>query len=71
MIAACKECAALAARHGVIIAIQNHNEFVQSAEQVNYLMDAVNEACLAWSWKSGVIPKTILTKRSIKISSVR
>lgn len=43
MIAACKECAGFAARNGVIVAMQNHNEFVQSAEQVNYIMDGVNE----------------------------
>ncbi len=43
VIAACKECAGFAAQHGVIVAMQNHNEFVQSAEQVNYIMDGVNE----------------------------
>lgn len=43
VIGACRECARFAARHGVIVAMQNHNEFVQSAEQVDYLMDAVNE----------------------------
>lgn len=40
---ACKECARFAAGHGVIVALQNHNEFVQSAAQVNNIVEEVNE----------------------------
>lgn len=29
------------AEHGVIVAIQNHNDFIQNAEQVDYLMKAI------------------------------
>ncbi|SHN29613.1 Sugar phosphate isomerase/epimerase [Cyclobacterium lianum] len=43
VIASCRECARYAAEHGVIVALQNHNEFVQTAEQVDYIMEGVGE----------------------------
>ncbi|MBD3626919.1 sugar phosphate isomerase/epimerase family protein [Cyclobacterium sp.] len=43
VIRACKECASFAAGYGVIVALQNHNEFVQSAAQVDYIMERVDE----------------------------
>lgn len=38
-----QECAAFAAEYGVIVAMQNHNDFIKSADQVNYIMDNVTE----------------------------
>ncbi|WP_339902763.1 sugar phosphate isomerase/epimerase family protein [uncultured Cyclobacterium sp.] len=43
VIEAMQECAAFGAENGVIVAMQNHNDFIQSADQVNYIMENVNE----------------------------
>jgi sugar phosphate isomerase/epimerase len=43
VVEACRECAAFAANHGVILAMQNHNEFIQSAAQVEQIMREVDE----------------------------
>lgn len=41
MIADFKECAAYGREHGVIVALQNHNDFIQTADEVNQIMDEV------------------------------
>ena len=43
VVEACRECAAFAANYGVIVAMQNHNEFIQSAAQVDQIMEEVKE----------------------------
>lgn len=43
VIAAMQECAAFGAENGVIVAMQNHNDFIKSADQVNYIMENVRE----------------------------
>lgn len=43
VVEACKECAAFAANYGVIVAMQNHNEFIQTAAQVDQIMAGVDE----------------------------
>ena len=42
MIADFKECAAYGREHGVIVALQNHNDFIQTADEVNQVMDEVD-----------------------------
>jgi len=37
-----KECADFAGQHGVILAVQNHNDFLKTADQVEELMKRVN-----------------------------
>lgn len=41
MIPAIRECAAYAAEHGVIVAMQNHNDFIQTADQAIAILNAV------------------------------
>ncbi len=41
MVADFRECAAFGADHGVIVALQNHNDFIQTAEEVNQVMEDV------------------------------
>ncbi|AEL26446.1 sugar phosphate isomerase/epimerase family protein [Cyclobacterium marinum] len=43
VIEAMQECASFGAQHGVIVAMQNHNDFIKSADQVNYIMENVGE----------------------------
>lgn len=43
VVEAMQECAAFGAENGVIVAMQNHNDFIKSADQVDYIMDNVNE----------------------------
>ena len=38
------ECAAFGQRHGVIVGLQNHNDFVKTADQAIRIIDAVNSA---------------------------
>lgn len=35
-------CVAFAREHGVIIGLQNHNDFIQTAEEVNRIIEAIN-----------------------------
>jgi sugar phosphate isomerase/epimerase len=42
MIPAINECAAHGARYGVIVAMQNHNDFIQTADQAIEILNAVN-----------------------------
>lgn len=42
MIPAISECAAHGAKNGVIVAMQNHNDFIQTADQAIEILDAVN-----------------------------
>ena len=37
-----KECVAYGKQHGVIVAIQNHNDFIKTADQAQKLIEAVN-----------------------------
>jgi len=37
-----KECVAYGKQHGVIVAIQNHNDFIKTADQVQKIIEAVN-----------------------------
>ncbi|WP_157971958.1 sugar phosphate isomerase/epimerase family protein [Pleomorphovibrio marinus] len=37
-----KECVEFGAEHGVLVAMQNHDDFITTAEQVNYLSQKVN-----------------------------
>jgi sugar phosphate isomerase/epimerase len=37
-----KECVAYGKQHGVIVAIQNHNDFIKTAEQAQKIIEAVN-----------------------------
>jgi sugar phosphate isomerase/epimerase len=41
MVADFKECAAFGGEHGVIVALQNHNDFIQTADEVNQVMEQV------------------------------
>jgi len=41
-IAALKKCAAYGEQHGVMVAIQNHDDFIKTADQVKYLLGKVN-----------------------------
>ncbi|WP_158859997.1 sugar phosphate isomerase/epimerase family protein [Lunatibacter salilacus] len=41
MIADFRECADFGANHGVIVALQNHNDFIQTADEVNQIMEEV------------------------------
>tara|TARA_R110002049_G_scaffold3836_23_gene28221 strand:- start:1630 stop:2526 length:897 start_codon:yes stop_codon:yes gene_type:complete len=43
VISAMQECASFGAENGVIVAMQNHNDFIKSADQVNYIMENVNK----------------------------
>ena len=43
VIEAMQECAAFGAEYGVLVAMQNHNDFIKSADQVNFIMENVNE----------------------------
>ncbi|MDO6438244.1 sugar phosphate isomerase/epimerase family protein [Cyclobacterium sp. 1_MG-2023] len=43
VIEAMQECAVFGAENGVIVAMQNHNDFIKSADQVNYIMENVDE----------------------------
>jgi sugar phosphate isomerase/epimerase len=38
-----KECVAYGKKHGVVVAVQNHNDFIRTPEHVHYLMKAVND----------------------------
>ncbi len=38
-----KACVAFGKEHGIIVAIQNHNDFIQTPEQVHYIFDKVND----------------------------
>ena len=42
MLADFRECALYGADHGVIVALQNHNDFIQTADEVNQVMEAVD-----------------------------
>jgi sugar phosphate isomerase/epimerase len=42
MVADFKECASFGAEYGVIVALQNHNDFIQTADEVNQVMEEVN-----------------------------
>jgi sugar phosphate isomerase/epimerase len=42
MVADLKECVEFGAAHGVIVALQNHNDFIETAEQVDYFMQEVS-----------------------------
>jgi sugar phosphate isomerase/epimerase len=46
MVADFKECAAHARRFGIILGLQNHNDFVKTAAQAIRLIDAVDSDCL-------------------------
>lgn len=37
-----KECAAYGEKHGVIVAVQNHNDFIKTADQAQKIIEAVN-----------------------------
>ena len=37
-----RECVEFGAAHGVVVAMQNHDDFIQTADQVNYLSQAVD-----------------------------
>ena len=41
VVADIKECVEFGAEHGVIVALQNHNDFVKTAEQVDFFIDRV------------------------------
>jgi sugar phosphate isomerase/epimerase len=41
MVADFRECAAFGANHGVIVALQNHDDFIQTAAEVNRVMEEV------------------------------
>jgi sugar phosphate isomerase/epimerase len=42
MIEDIKSCVAFGAQHGVMVALQNHNDFIKTADQVNFVMEAVD-----------------------------
>ncbi|MFC4874624.1 sugar phosphate isomerase/epimerase family protein [Negadavirga shengliensis] len=37
-----KSCVAFGAQHGVLVALQNHNDFIKTADQVNFVVEAVD-----------------------------
>lgn len=41
-VAALKQCAGYGEQHGVIVAIQNHDDFIKTADQVRYLLKQVD-----------------------------
>jgi len=41
-VAALKQCAAYGEQHGVVVAIQNHDDFIKTADQVKYLLKQVD-----------------------------
>ncbi|TVR53353.1 MAG: sugar phosphate isomerase/epimerase [Spirochaetaceae bacterium] len=41
MVGDIKECVAFGADHGVIVALQNHNDFIQTAEHVDFFIERV------------------------------
>jgi sugar phosphate isomerase/epimerase len=41
MVADFRECAAFGGEYGVIVALQNHNDFIQTADEVNQVMEQV------------------------------
>jgi len=41
MISDIKECVEFGKSHGVVVAVQNHDDFIQNAEQVKYLIEKV------------------------------
>ncbi|HSI76996.1 MAG TPA: sugar phosphate isomerase/epimerase family protein [Lunatimonas sp.] len=41
MVADFRECADFGANHGVIVALQNHDDFIQTADEVNQVMEQV------------------------------
>lgn len=41
MVADFRECADFGANHGVVVALQNHNDFIQTADEVNQVMEQV------------------------------
>jgi sugar phosphate isomerase/epimerase len=43
MIKDIKECVAHGKAHGVVVAIQNHNDFIRTPEHVHYLFEKVND----------------------------
>lgn len=38
-----KECVAYGKKHGVVVAVQNHNDFIKTPEHVHYLMQGVDD----------------------------
>ncbi len=46
MIEDIRECVEYGAKHGVVIGLQNHADFIQTAEQVNAIIEAVNSEWL-------------------------
>lgn len=38
-----KECVNYGKKHGVVVAVQNHNDFIQTPEHVHYLFEKVND----------------------------
>lgn len=38
-----KECVDFGKKHGVVVAVQNHNDFIRTPEHVNYLFEKVND----------------------------
>lgn len=41
-----RECVEYGAKHGVVIGLQNHADFIQTAEQVNYIIETINSQWL-------------------------
>ena len=40
-----QECAEYARRHGVVVALQNHNDFLKTADETIRVLTAVNSDC--------------------------
>jgi sugar phosphate isomerase/epimerase len=55
MIPAFQECAAYAKRHGVILGLQQHNDFLKTAEETIRVIDAVNASPDAAGWFGDIL----------------
>ena len=55
MIPAFQECAAYGKRHGVILGLQQHNDFLKTADETIRLMDAVNAAPEGNGWFGDIL----------------
>lgn len=58
LVAALKECAEYAGRHGVMIVLQNHGEFLTTADQVVSVLEAVDSNWLGLNLDIGSFPSS-------------
>ena len=58
MIPAFQECAEYGKKHGVIIGLQHHDDFLKTADQTIQVVRAVNSVSKAWSVSRSSRPVT-------------